>query len=183
MRWLDVLLIAALVVSALPIPILHDSAAAMSPQEESESAQAEPAEPVTASEQDGNEFERMEEILRAEEDMIQGSYAYDAGRRRDPFISLLRPREPSDNRPAGLECPIGCLIDEITLTGIFVMPEGPVAQILSPDHDKSYLIRVGDEFHDGDVIAITADGVRFRQMVNDFQEMKPFREVYKELNP
>ncbi len=63
------------------------------------------------------------------------------------------------------------------------MPEGPVAQVQSPDQEKSFLIRVGDEFHDGDVIGITADSVRFRQMVNDFQEMKPFREVTKKLNP
>ncbi len=175
MRWLDVALIALLVLSVLPIATLEGPVEAMAPQ-------AEEVEPVE-DQAEVSEFEEMEQILREEEDMIQGGIAYDAGRRRDPFVSLLKPRIGVERRPTGLDCPIGCLIDEITLTGIFVMPEGPVAQILSPDQEKSYLIRVGDEFHDGDVVAISADGVRFRQMVNDFQEMKPFREVFKELNP
>jgi hypothetical protein len=187
-KWFDALLIGALVVSTLPISGPDAAAEALSsPAEAQDSAEAAPAGQAPAAEADDqaerDEFERMEAILRAEEDMIQGSYSYEAGRRRDPFVSLLRPRETPRPGATGLDCPIGCLIGDITLTGIFVMPEGPVAQILSPDHDKSYLIRVGDEFHDGDVIAITRDGVRFRQIVNDFQEMKPYREVYMELNP
>lgn len=172
MKWLYALLIAALL---LPLASTGVEAQDEGAEEPSVAAGDEPAE--------GDEsFDEMESILRVEEEMIQGDYAYDAGRRRDPFISLLRKRNAPVARPEG-DCPIGCLIDEVTLTGIFLMPEGPVAQVQSPDQEKSFLIRVGDEFHDGDVIAITADSVRFRQMVNDFQEMKPFREVTKKLNP
>ena len=170
MKWFYALLIAALVLPLASAGLLAQDAEVEEPEA------ADEAEPTDDS------FEDMESILRLEEEMIQGTYAYDAGRRRDPFVSLLRKRNAPVARPEG-DCPIGCLIDEVTLTGIFIMPEGPVAQVQSPDQEKSFLILVGDEFHDGDVIAITADSVRFRQMVNDFQEMKPFREVTKKLNP
>ncbi len=173
MKWLQTLLIAALIVSVVPLPLLSQDEPAEEPVAEDAGE---------AADDESSEFEAMEDILRTEEEMIQGTYSYDAGRRRDPFVSLIRKRNAPVARPGG-DCPIGCLIDEVTLTGIFLMPEGPVAQVQSPDQEKSFLIRVGDEFHDGDVIAITADSVRFRQMVDDFQEMKPFREVTKKLNP
>ncbi len=180
MTRLALLLIGALIVSVAPVTARSTEPAEPADQADRTDQEARSeASPTTGSEDD---FEEMENLLRDEEAMIEGSYSYDAGRRRDPFVSLARKRNAPVARPQG-ECPTGCLIDEVTLTGIFLMPEGPVAQVQSPDQDKSFLIRVGDEFHDGDVVAITADSVRFRQMVNDFQEMKPFREVTKKLNP
>ncbi len=178
MRRLQLLLIGALISSLLPWTAPGRAAWAATAENDPQDGQSEAGEPAVADER----FEEMESILRDEEEMIQGSYSYDPGRRRDPFVSLARKRDAPVARPQG-DCPTGCLIDEVTLTGIFLMPEGPVAQVQSPDQEKSFLIRVGDEFHDGDVVAITADSVRFRQMVNDFQEMKPFREVTKKLNP
>lgn len=176
MKQVDRLLLvalAALLALVAPVPAQDETPA--------EGAGVAATEPAAAEKPD--EFDEVESILRQEEDMIQGAFTYDAGRRRDPFISLIRKRELAPRELLNGDCPIGCLIDEVTLTGIFVMPEGPVAQIQSPDQEKSFLIRVGDEFHDGDVIAISADAVRFRQMVNDFQEMKPYREVTKRLSP
>lgn len=181
MKSLYVLLISALALSMLPVPGLLEQAEAQTAEEgaSEDAAAPEAREP----EQQGEEFEQIESILRQEEAMIQGVYSYDAGSRRDPFVSLrARTRANADESPRG-ECPTGCLIDEIVLTGIFVLPEGPVAQMKAPHEEKSFLIRVGDEFHDGDVIAISADTVRFRQMVDDFQNPKPFREVTKTLNP
>lgn len=180
MKWLDIALIAALMLSVLPMQAGLQPAEALGPQ--AEEAVAPEPDVFESSEDKADEFDKMESILRNEEDMVQGSFNYDPGRRRDPFVSLAR-RTLQVERPTGGDCPTGCLIDEVSLTGIFVMPEGPVAQIQSPDQDKSYLIRVGDEFHDGDVVAITADAVHFRQMVNDYDATKPYREVTKSLNP
>jgi len=181
MKSLGVLLITALVLSVLSLPALQEQAEAQAADSEA-SVDAETTE-ATEQEEKGEDFEQIESILRQEEAMIQGAYAYDAGARRDPFVSLRERTGPGrDMGPRG-ECPTGCLIDEIVLTGIFVLPEGPVAQMKAPHEEKSFLIRVGDEFHDGDVIAISADTVRFRQMVDDFQNPKPFREVTKRLNP
>jgi hypothetical protein len=180
MKSLHVLPIAALALLTLPLPGLESQAEAQGAEVEAPAEAQVEAEPNG---QEGEGFEKIESILRTEEAMIQGAYSYDSGDRRDPFVSLrAKTRGRLNDGPRG-ECPTGCLIDEIELTGIFVLPEGPVAQMKAPHEEKSFLIRIGDEFHDGDVIAISADAVRFRQMVEDFQNPKPFREVTKTLNP
>ncbi len=112
-----------------------------------------------------------------------GGYLYDPAGRRDPFKSLLAAREPTELRGPRPEGIPGLLIDEIDLTGIFVTPEGPVAQVLSPEQDKSYLLREGDQLYDGDVVQIDRDRVLFKQILDDPTALKPFREVEKKLNP
>ena len=126
----------------------------------------------------------IDEILEAEERMLEGEgYFYEAGDRRDPFRSLLaarsRPR-PVGPRPEGIP---GLLIDEIDVTGIFILVDGPVAQIESTDRDQSFLLRVGDQLFDGDVVGIDRNEVKFRQIVDDPTAIKPFREIVKKLNP
>lgn len=126
----------------------------------------------------------IDEILAAEEEMLAGiGYSYDAGDRRDPFKSLLQAREPAELRGPRPEGIPGLLIDEIDLTGIFVTPEGPVAQVVSPEQDRSYLLREGDQLYDGDVVQISQDSVVFKQILDDPTALKPFREVQKQLNP
>ncbi len=125
----------------------------------------------------------IEGILAGEDELMAGGgYSYDPGGRRDPFKSLLRAREPElrGPRPEGIP---GLLIDEIDLTGVFVTAEGPVAQVQSPEQDKSYLLREGDQLYDGDVVRITQDTVVFKQILDDPTALKPFREVQKQLNP
>ena len=126
----------------------------------------------------------IDAILRGEEEMLEGEgYFYEAGDRRDPFRSLLaarfRPRLMGP-RPEGIP---GLLVDEIDLTGIYILGEGPVAQIESTDREQSFLLRVGDQLFDGDVIGIGRNEVKFRQIVDDPTAIKPFREVVKKLNP
>ena len=124
----------------------------------------------------------IESILAAEEEMLAGGgYSYDPGERRDPFKSLLSAREPElrGPRPEGIP---GLLIDEIDLTGIFVMPDGPVAQVVSPEQDRSHLLHEGDQLYDGDVVRISQDSVVFKQILDDPTALKPFREVQKQLN-
>ena len=126
----------------------------------------------------------IDSILAAEEEMLAGGgYSYDPGERRDPFKSLLRAREAAEMRGPRPEGIPGLLIDEIDLTGVFVTPEGPVAQVVSPEQDRSYLLQEGDQLYDGDVVRISQDSVVFKQILDDPTARKPFREVQKQLNP
>jgi hypothetical protein len=129
------------------------------------------------------DLDQVDEILETEAMMLEGDYSYDPGSRRDPFKSLLAARErleAAGERPPGIP---GLLIDEIDLTGVFIMPDGPVAQVQSADKEESHLIRVGDQLYDGDVVSIRQNEVAFRQIVDDPTALKPFREVVKKLNP
>ena len=126
----------------------------------------------------------IDSILAAEEEMLAGGgYSYDPAERRDPFKSLLRAREPAEMRGPRPEGIPGLLIGEIDLTGIFVTPDGPVAQVVSPEQDRSYLLHEGDQLYDGDVVQISQDFVVFKQILDDPTALKPFREVQKQLNP
>jgi len=126
----------------------------------------------------------VDDILRDEEAMLAGEgYFYDPGNRRDPFKSLLAAREKVELRGPRPEGIPGLLIDDIDLTGIFLTSDGPVAQVASADREKSYLLRVGDQLYDGDVISITGSEAVFKQIVDDPTALKPFREVVKKLNP
>ena len=132
------------------------------------------------------DFDAIDDMLALDEEVLSDpdTYSYDPGARRDPFRSLLERRttteEPEEARPDG---PAGLLIDEIEIQGIFVLPEGPVAQVLSSSQETSFLLREGDELWDGDVLTINLDEVVFKQEVKDPTSLKPFHEVRKKLNP
>ena len=83
-------------------------------------------------------------------------------------------------RPEGVP---GLLIDEIELEGVFMTPEGPVAQIQAASDETSYLLRPNDQLWDGDVIRISLNEITFKQSIDDPTALKPFREVTKKLNP
>ena len=113
---------------------------------------------------------------------------YDAGGRRDPFLSLLsragRPRARGP-RPEGVP---GLLIDDIFLQGIFMTPHGGVAQVRASAKSASYLLREGDRLYDGEVVGIRFKKdelaeVVFKQGVEDPAAIKPFREVIKTITP
>ena len=109
-------------------------------------------------------------------------YVYDPGGRRDPFRSLVASRarvRERGPRPEGIP---GLLIDEIDVTGVFVLAEGPVAQIRSTDQEQSFLLREGDQLFDGDVVSSSTLEVVFKQIVDDPTAIKPFREVVKRLD-
>ena len=148
--------------------------------QESEAAPAEPVLPALDDEPDTN----VDDLLKDESAMLAGEgYFYDPGDRRDPFKSLLEARDRPlirGPRPEGIP---GLLIDEIDITGIFVTGEGPIIQVQSSDREQSYLLRVGDQLYDGDVISISGKEAIFKQIVDDPTALKPFREVVKKLNP
>ena len=153
-------------------------------QEEDMGEEPAAEEPMTTFTTDENRTAGVDEILMDDAAMMAGEgYFYDPGGRRDPFRSLLAARDRLEfrgPRPDGIP---GLLIDEIDITGIFVTPGGPVAQVASADQEKSYLLRVGDQLYDGDVISISANEAVFKQIVDDPTALKPFREVSKKLNP
>ena len=63
------------------------------------------------------------------------------------------------------------------------MSDGPAAQVQSADQDRSFLIRIGDQLYDGDVVSISSKEIVFKQIVGDPTALKPFREVVKKLEP
>ena len=126
----------------------------------------------------------FDDLLEEDEFVLSGEgYTYNHDDRRDPFKSLLVARQgPSARgpRPEGIP---GLLIEEIDLTGIFLTPAGPVAQVQSTQGERSHLLHEGDQLYDGDVVSIGAIEVVFKQIVDDPTAVKPFREVVKKLNP
>jgi len=148
-------------------------------------AQDEPAAEEESAEQAKPEGLDVEGILEEDADVFAGrGYGYDPGDRRDPFRSLLQTRDDTaadrGPRPEGIS---GLLIGELDLTGIFVLPEGPVAQVQTSDRDRSFLLRTGDKLYDGDVVSVSLDELVFRQILDDPTALTPFREVVKRLNP
>ena len=129
------------------------------------------------------DFSAIDDLLKMDEEVLSdpATYSYDPGSRRDPFRSLQRRRSQqrrNEKRPDG---PAGLLIDELAVEGVFVLDGGPVVQVQSASQQTSFLLRVGDQLWDGDVIRITLDEVVFKQSVDDPTALKPFREVVKQL--
>ena len=111
-----------------------------------------------------------------------GSYTYNSQLRRDPFVSLLKPVSesgPGKRRP-GME---GFLIQEVALKGIVKDKTGFVAMLQGPDANKSYFCRVGQRLFDGQITAIDAATVTFRQEVTDPLSSVRARDVKKTLYP
>jgi hypothetical protein len=130
----------------------------------------------------------IESLLEEDDSIVEGGLAYDPGDRRDPFRSLLVTVEATRRdgpRPQGIP---GLVISELTVTGVWLTAEGPVAQVQSADDPVSYLLREGDRLYDGDVIRISyarneGAEVEFKQIVDDPTAPKPFREIVKRVEP
>ena len=136
-------------------------------------------------EEEQADFEAIDDLLMQDEEILAdpGIYSYDPGARRDPFRSLIQQREQAPTnieRPPGIR---GLLIDEIQLEGVFVLDDGPVAQIISASQETSFLLKIGERLWDGEVVSIAMDEVVFRQTVDDPTARKPFRDVVKKLSP
>ena len=106
------------------------------------------------------------------------NYRYDAGGRRDPFVSLLgtgtAPRLAS-NRADGAA---GLTVGEISVRGIMQSRTGLIAMVQGPDN-KTYLVHQGDKFLDGTVKSITTEGLVLVQQVNDPLSLVKQREILK----
>ncbi len=133
--------------------------------------------------EDASDFSAIDDMLKLDEEVLSDptTYSYDPGARRDPFVSLFQVRSSARREEKRPEGPAGLLVDEISVDGVFVLDDGPVVQVQSASQETSFLLRVGDQLWDGDVIRINLDEVVFKQSVNDPTALKPFREVVKKL--
>ena len=136
-----------------------------------------------------SEIDMIEGLLVEGSEVLEQGFDYDPGDRRDPFRSLLQitdsAAERRGPRPEGIP---GMLIDDLTVTGIWITDSGPIAQVRSADDPKSVLLRPGDRLYDGDVVRITLSRdagaeVVFNQILDDPTAPKPFREVIRRLDP
>jgi len=113
-----------------------------------------------------------------------GSYTYDPGGRRDPFISLLGRGgdvpQPGAVRAQGLA---GMLIGEVTVKGVMRTTRGDFVALLQAPDSRTYIARSGDKVMDGAVKTITAAEVVFTQDVTDPLSLVKQREVRKTIRP
>ncbi len=123
-------------------------------------------------------------------ELESGGFAYNSMGRRDPFVSLQQPVSPDrgpKTRKPGME---GFLIQEIALKGIvrtkgggvgLAQKPGYIAMFLGAD-GKSYFVGAGQRLYDGEIVAVDATSVTFRQEVTDPLSPVKTREVRKSLN-
>ena len=106
-------------------------------------------------------------------------YAYDAGRRRDPFVSLVGTgAEPPRLMSKKGEGAAGLTVSEISVRGVIESRGAFVAMVQGPD-TKTFLVHPGDKFVDGTLRAITAQGLVIVQEVNDPRSLVKQREIRK----
>ncbi|OGF61817.1 MAG: hypothetical protein A2Y62_20565 [Candidatus Fischerbacteria bacterium RBG_13_37_8] len=113
---------------------------------------------------------------------IDSSYFYDPTGKRDPFLPLKRgtKKKRADTQ---IPCPAGCLISEMELQGIVKDSSNNYIAIFSGPDKKSYNMRVGDKFFDGEITSIDIKKVVLKEEVQDPTEIIKFREVIKWLHP
>jgi Tfp pilus assembly protein PilP len=108
-------------------------------------------------------------------------FTYEAGGRRDPFISLANqgsdPRSEGRTRYQGLA---GVGVNEVNVKGIVLYERQLVAMVQAPDN-RTYLVRPNDRLLDGSVRAVTSEAVVFVQQVNDPLSLVKQREIRKAL--
>jgi Tfp pilus assembly protein PilP len=109
-------------------------------------------------------------------------YTYDAGNRRDPFVSLMRRGIDTQSKTVGVRPPGlgGLTAGEITLKGILASRGGYVGIVLGADN-KTYIIHPGEALLDGTIRTITSDAMVILQQVNEPLSLQKQRELKKVL--
>ena len=105
-------------------------------------------------------------------------YAYDAGRRRDPFVSLVGTGTEPSLSPKKGEGVASLTVSEISVRGIMESRGVFVATVRGPD-TKTFLVHQGEKFADGTIKAITAQGLVVVQEVRDPLSLVKQREIRK----
>ena len=144
--------------------------------------------PVLAQQDTATQDKSTKEVTKTEKDAtmqgmeeIDAEYFYDAKEKRDPFVPLRKGiRKPSTSN---IPCPKGCLISEMELQGIVKDGRGAYFALFYGPDKKSYDMRVGDKFYDGEITAIDTKKVTLKEEVQDPTEIIRFREVIKWLHP
>jgi Tfp pilus assembly protein PilP len=121
-------------------------------------------------------------IIEQEVAPAPGSYVYSPGSRRDPFISLIKPISAAGGQQTKKQGMEGFLIQEVALKGIVKTPQGYVAMVVGGDN-KSYFVKTGQRLYDGQIVALDATTVTFRQEVADPLSPVRTRDLKKSLYP
>jgi Tfp pilus assembly protein PilP len=165
--------------TALAAVVSACAALAQTPAPAAQSTQT-PGAPGTAPGGAGTDTVRS--ILNQEFEAAPGSFTYSPQGRRDPFVSLLKRIDADAGRPTRPPGIKGFLIQEVALKGIVKTPKGFTAMLLGTD-GKSYFVTTADRLFDGQITAIDATTVTFRQEVTDPLSTVKTREVRKTLYP
>ncbi len=109
-------------------------------------------------------------------------YRYDAGGRRDPFVSLLKGGSDGQRltlgaRPTGLA---GLAVSEVALKGTLASRDGFIGLLQGVDN-RTYLVRPGDQLLDGRIQSITSTTMVILQRVEEPLAKTKEREVRKSL--
>lgn len=113
---------------------------------------------------------------------------YDSQGKRDPFISLQKPKTngdeaemlsapPLNRRPPGLA---GLLIDEVTVVGVVAAGENPMVLLQGVD-EFTYFASVRDQLFDGFVESIAGEEVTFVRNVRDTRGRTHSSRIFKKL--
>lgn len=106
-------------------------------------------------------------------------FTYNAGGRRDPFVSLLQRGADTQarTRASGLA---GLATAEVSLRGT-LRSQGSFVGMLQGIDGKTYIVRAGDKLADGTIRSISADDMVILQQVSDPLALEKQREVRKTL--
>ncbi len=113
---------------------------------------------------------------------------YDSQGKRDPFISLQKPKTngdeaefsstpPLNRRPPGLA---GLLIDEVTVVGVVTAGKSPMVLLQGVDN-FTYFASPRDQLFDGYVESINGEEVVFMRIVRDTRGRTHSSRVFKKL--
>jgi hypothetical protein len=113
----------------------------------------------------------------AEQVPAPAGYSYDAGGRRDPFLSLVGRGDDPTQGGTQMGLP-GLLVNEVLVKGVIRGRSGYIAMLQGSD-TRTYIVRPGDRLFDGTVKTISQDGVTFSQEVKDPLSLLKGREISK----
>lgn len=117
----------------------------------------------------------------AERGAVPSTYTYEAGGRRDPFLSLIGGGMETGGLGAKrADGAAGLTVGEINVRGIVQSRGTLIAMIQGPDN-KTYLVHQGDKFVDGTVKSITTQGLVIVQELHDPLSLVKQREILKQL--
>jgi Tfp pilus assembly protein PilP len=116
----------------------------------------------------------------AERPAGEGTYTYQPGGRRDPFLSLLGAGVDSQPGARRSDGPAGWLVGEVSVRGVARSGGALIAMVQGPDN-KTYLLHQGDRLADGFVKTVTPEGLVLVQEIRDPLSPVKQREVRKTL--
>jgi len=134
--------------------------------------------------QNNKKTEEKKPILPAHEiqsEIQVGEFVYNPRGRRDPFVDLLGGKNIKSKKGA-ISGVAGLSINELDLEGTIYARGKHIACMRGPD-GVPYIMKVGDNVYDGEIIKITNRSVVFKQILTVALGGKREKIIKKTLNP